>query len=231
MSMVLFVSVGHAKTELMKTDSKSISVILDAGHGGVNPITNTYVTNGNRSPLWEDDTIYYEGVGNRDIVKHASILLLNKGIDTVFTVEPENYKDVALYKRVNTANKHYLNKNKKAILISVHSNGFRKESANGTEVFTSPGKTKSDTIATIWMEEFKSLFPEIKQRTDFDDNDIDKEAKYTIINDTICPAILVETMFHTNYKECKMLLDPKIRQRIALAICNTVEKVILKNIV
>jgi len=241
MSMVLFVSLGHAKSESMKSLNLSEEltinkcqgvnplIILDAGHGGINPVTNTYVTNGKRSPVWEDGSVYYEGVGNRDIVKRASILLLEKGIDSVFTVEPNNYKDISLSKRVKIANKHYL-KHKKSILISVHSNGYRKRSAHGTEVFTSPGETKSDTIATIWMEEFKNLFPDIKQRVDFDDNDIDKEAKFTIIYKTYCPAILIETMFHTNQHECKQLMNPLIRERIALAICNTVEKVILKEL-
>lgn len=226
MSLVTFANQEVTTTSNNTTTMANKTVILDAGHGGVNPITKAYVTNGKRSPVWEDDTVYYEGVGNRDIVLRASLLLKEKGIDTVFTVSPDNYLDVSLSKRVKIANMQYLKHNKKPILISVHSNGYKTSSAHGTEVFTSPGETRSDTIATVWMEEFKKLFPDIRQRTDFDDNDIDKEAKFTIIHKTYCPAILVETMFHTNYKESKMLMDPLIRERIALVICNTVLKVV-----
>jgi len=240
-SMILCVSLGYSNSEPMKTlnllniekeskDQVSPVVILDAGHGGVNPVTNSYVTNGKRSPKWEDDTIYYEGVGNRDIVLRASLLLKAKGIDTVFTVSPDDYVDVSLSKRVKIANKYYLKHNKEAILISVHSNGYKSSSAHGTEVFTSPGETQSDSIATIWMEEFSKLFPDIRQRTDFSDGDIDKEAKFTIIQKTYCPAILIETMFHTNKNECKKLMNPLIRERIALAICNTAERVVFQKL-
>lgn len=235
MSLAFCVLIGHSKSENMQnldTISKNKPlVILDAGHGGLDPVNGNYVTSGKRSPIWPDGSVYYEGVGNRKIVKVASDLLLEKGIDTVFTVDPENHLDVSLSKRVKIANKHYLDSNKNAFLISVHSNGYKKESAHGTEVFTSHGETKSDKVATSWMQEFKSMFPEIRQRTDFDDNDIDKEAKFTIIHKTLCPAILIESMFHTNYKESKMLMDPLVRKRIAKVICNTVEKVIEQNLV
>jgi N-acetylmuramoyl-L-alanine amidase len=198
-------------------------VILDAGHGGIHPITKQYVTKGKRSTILNN--VYYEGVGNRDVVKRAAELLNKKGVDTLFTVAPDNYKDVSLSQRVKIANKHYLKHNKKPFLISVHSNGYKHSSAHGTEVFTSPGTTKSDSIATIWMEEFNKLFPDIRKRTDFDDGDIDKEAKFTIITKTKCPAILIESMFHTNKKECEILASEAGRQKIAQVICNTVLRV------
>ena len=43
--------------------------LLDSGHGGLDPDTGEYVTPGKRSPVWDDGTQYFEGVGNRDIVK------------------------------------------------------------------------------------------------------------------------------------------------------------------
>ena len=41
-------------------------VILDAGHGGM--IDGEYQTAGKRSPIWDDGSQYFEGVGNREIV-------------------------------------------------------------------------------------------------------------------------------------------------------------------
>lgn len=219
MSLAVLGASTPNENPINKTDMANI-VILDAGHGGVNPITKEYVTSGKRSTVL--DAVYYEGVGNRDIVKRAAKLLNDKGIDTLFTVNPDNYKDVSLSTRVKIANSHYFKYNKMPILISVHSNGYKTSSAHGTEVFTSPGTTKSDHIATIWMEEFSKEFPTIRKRTDFDDGDIDKEAKFTIINKTKCPAILIESMFHTNKKECEILASEQGRQKIAQAICNTV---------
>ena len=214
-----------ASPSTIEIDMSETIVILDAGHGDVNPETGEYVTEGKRSPEWEDGTQYFEGVGNREIVKEATKQLEASGIKVLHTVDPDGYEDVALSKRVEIANKHYLKHNRKPFLISVHSNGFSKESANGTEVYTSLGTTKSDKIATIWMEQFTKLFPDIKKRTDESDGDVDKEAKFTIITDTLCPAILIETMFHTNREECKILMDSEKRKYIAMAIKNTAIRV------
>ena len=43
--------------------------LLDSGHGGLDPDTGKYVTPGKRSPVWNDGSQYFEGVGNRDIVR------------------------------------------------------------------------------------------------------------------------------------------------------------------
>ena len=43
-------------------------VILDNGHGGIHPTTNQYVTAGKRSPKFDDGSVLYEGVNNRDNV-------------------------------------------------------------------------------------------------------------------------------------------------------------------
>jgi len=47
--------------------SQKFIYLLDAGHGGL--IDGKYTTAGKRSPIWDDDSVYYEGVGNRDIRK------------------------------------------------------------------------------------------------------------------------------------------------------------------
>jgi N-acetylmuramoyl-L-alanine amidase len=196
-------------------------VILDPGHGGINPSTGQYVTPGKRSPIWKDGSVYYEGVGNRHIVELAGRILAARGVKVLYTVSPNDWQDVSLSKRVKIANDHY-RQNPTAFLISVHSNASDNPQANGYEVFTSPGQTKSDAIATLWFKEHGKLFPALKGRPDNKDGDVDKEEKFTIINDTRCPAILIETMFHTNEKECKILQSTCGVRDVATAIVNTI---------
>lgn len=198
-------------------------IILDPGHGGINPLTGQYVTPGKRSPKWSDGSVYYEGVGNRNIVELTARILAAKGVKVLYTVTPDNWKDVSLSQRVRIADSHYrLNPN--AVLISVHSNGSDNPSAGGFEVFTSPGQTKSDRLADVWFKEHQKMFPQLRPRPDTTDGDLDKEAKFTIINDTKCPAILIETMFHTNADECKILQSTNGVRDIATAIVNAVMK-------
>lgn len=195
-------------------------VVIDCGHGAINPITGKYVTPGKRSPIWPDGSIYYEGVGNRAIGKKLAKLLVENGITAYYTVNPDDYRDISLDRRCAIANNIYA-KNKNTILISIHSNASDNEKANGTEVFTAPGKSISDKIADIYLKKFKEVFPNIRLRTDNSDGDGDKEANFAMVKGTKCPAILVESMFHTNRFECAILQSEEGKNKIASILLST----------
>jgi len=198
-------------------------VILDPGHGGLNPSTGKYVTPGKRSPEWADGSIYYEGQGNREIVTLLAKMLVCSGVKVLYTVSPDNYRDVSLVSRIRAANKHFRS-NPTAYLISVHSNGVKNKKAHGAEVWTWPGQSDADPIADIWIKEQKKQFPWLSLRTDSSDGDLDKESKFAI-NSVRCPSFLVETMFHTNEKECRVLMSSVGKYKIAKGLYNTIMKV------
>lgn len=197
--------------------------IIDPGHGGINPLTGIYVTPGKRSPEWEDGTVFYEGVGNREIARILADLLRAQGIDVAFTASPDDWIDWPLKTRVKKANR--LHKAKPAVLISIHSNASDIPAASGFEVYTSPGESKSDKIATYWYYHHGAMFPKLKGRRCLGDGDVDKEARFTVLTDTNCPAILVETMFHTNRQDCATLQSESGKEKIALAILQTIESI------
>ena len=190
------------------------TVILDCGHGG--ELNGVYQTSGKRSPVWEDGTQYFEGVGNRQIVHAASQYLERLGWTVLYTLHPSDPSDVPLSQRIKISNSHF-QRCPEAFQISVHSNGFSKESANGYEVFTSKGQTKSDKIATVWIDEMRRAFPDLNNRGH-------KEANFAM-NRVHCPSILIESMFHTNEKECRILMSREGREKIAIALVETCERV------
>lgn len=196
--------------------------ILDPGHGGINPTTWQYVTAGKRSPKWPDGSVYYEGVGNRQIAELVGQELRKRNIDFAYTVTPSDWTDVSLGTRVQRAN--MLAAKTPCVLISIHSNAAASSQANGFEVFTSPGQTKSDPLATVLFDEFGKAFPELNGRKNLQDGDPDKEELFTMVAGPKCPAMLIETMFHTNEKECKILMSETGRKRIAQAIVNAIIK-------
>lgn len=190
-------------------------VLLDAGHGSI--VNGEYVTPGKRSPIWADGTQYFEGEGNRLIRDEISKLLDKEGIRYKFV--NEGNKDTSLVDRVNYANslakKYGVSE---TLLISIHSDGFTNESANGWSVFTTKGQTLSDTFAEKLYDEMKIQFPESNFRTDRTDRDSDKEDQFYIIRKTICPAILSENFFMTNEYDCqKILMTKEGRRKIAQA--------------
>ena len=189
--------------------------LFDPGHGGI--IDGEYQTSGKRSPQWEDGTQLFEGEFNRAIVERLMKLCKDNCISCINLVDSE--EDISLRTRTDKANdiwrKEYDKDGKPCIYVSIHANGFGKESANGWSVYTSVGETKSDKIAQILAEKAKEEFPDHKMRRDTRDGDADKESNFWVLRKTVMPAILSENFFMTNRRESKMILSDEGRDRVA----------------
>ena len=125
---------------------------------------------------------------------------------------PENY-DVKLIERVHRANVKVQSLGRKnVIVVSIHcnaaGNGSKWLNATGWEIWTSPCKTKSDFLADRFVLMAKRHFAGQKIREWKQvDGERDKEAKFTILTDTLCPAVLTENFFMDNRKDVKYLLS------------------------
>jgi N-acetylmuramoyl-L-alanine amidase len=177
-------------------------VLLDNGHGGLE--NGEYTTPGKRKD-WGSHGIIYEGEFNRAIV-HGLIEILTLLKINYVNIAPE-YRDVTLETRVNRANKF---PSSDSFYLSIHSNAG---GGHGSEVFTSPGRTKSDAIATIFGEQFKTEFPNRRLRTDFSDGDLDKERRFYVLTRTNMPAVLTENFFMDNLEEFQNILNTKSGRR------------------
>jgi N-acetylmuramoyl-L-alanine amidase len=201
--------------------------ILDNGHGGI--IDGVYQTAGKRSPVWPDGSQLFEGEFNRAIVDRLVTLCKSNGIEYVNLVDTQ--EDVPLSTRTSKANSIAKSSDKKCIYVSIHANGFDQESANGWSVYTSPGETKSDGIATILFEkaaiEFKG---EYMRKDTHSDGDVDKEANFWVLAQTTMPAILSENFFMTNSDNChKYLLSEDGRDRVAKIHFEMIQQVEAEN--
>jgi len=196
--------------------------ILDNGHGGI--IDGVYQTPGKRSPIWDDGTQLFEGEFNRAVVKRIADYCEKNKIDYINLVDTN--EDVPLSTRVKMANEVYRESEKPCIYLSIHANGFSDESANGWEVYTSPGETQSDSIATALYAEAEKEFPRYKMRKDTTDGDVDKESNFYVLIHTAMPAVLSENFFMTNEKECKnILLSEEGRDRVAKIHTEMINKI------
>lgn len=184
-------------------------ILLDAGHGIETP--------GKRSPVWSDGSQLLEYEVTRKIRKFLAHRLDSANIPYHYVTVGD--QDIDLDDRVDIINSYcraYGAKN--CLTISIHTNGFSKESAKGWEVFTTRGTTASDKFASTLYREMFKLFPNQKFRVDTKDGDVDKEANFYIIANAKCPAILSENFFHTNQRECKeILMNDQQLEKIAHA--------------
>lgn len=168
-------------------------VILDPGHG--------YNTRGKASPLWPDGTQLFEWEFNRDIATRVKRDLSQQGIKSVLIVE----EAIDIYLHVRAARANEIAKQfPGSFLISIHGNAG---GGQGWEVWTSPGQTESDKLATKLFEAAKYYLQGFRMRHDYSDGDPDKESKFTILTKTTCPAVLTENLFYDDERECRFMLS------------------------
>jgi N-acetylmuramoyl-L-alanine amidase len=176
--------------------------ILDNGHGKN--------TAGKRSPVWADGSQLFEWQFNRDIV-HRIVYTLSQRRDINFHVLVPEIDDVSNTERAERVNK-FCKTNPGAILLSIHGNAGE---GHGWEIWTSPGQTASDRVAAIFYHEAEEEFKGLRMRMGTSDQDPDKEAKFTVLVKTYCPAILTENFFYDTEEECRLMMTDAFKQKIA----------------
>ncbi len=190
---------------------KNLAIILDSAHGEE--------VAGKRSP----DGKFREYKWSRDIIALLIPKLKALGYE-VFQSNPTT-KEIGLSQRANAANA--IAKPKK-IFISIHANaagnGITWMSARGYSVYTTKGKTNSDTLAEILMKQFKVSFPELKARIDMSDGDLDTEENFTVIQKTNCPAVLIEWNFQDNHEDVAILMSSTYNAKFVDALVASINK-------
>lgn len=197
--------------------------IFDYGHGGL--IGGVYQTAGKRSPKFDDGSVLYEGVNNRDNAKRIMALLTQHGFECKDIVNSN--EDISLSKRVKDANEIY--KTRKCVYISIHSDamgdGTTWQPASGISVYTSKGQTKSDIFASLTIDALEEQFGNtVKWRKDETDKDEDKEENFYVLKETNMPAVLLELGFHTSKEEAKKMLTDDWKNKVCNSILNAVKK-------
>ncbi|MCK9525435.1 MAG: N-acetylmuramoyl-L-alanine amidase [Limnochordia bacterium] len=155
-----------------------MKICIDSGHGGSDPgAVGMYGTK-------EADINLEVGLILRELLK-------KRGAEIIMTRESNRF--IGLTERTRIANAA-----KAEAFISIHCNASVNRQAHGFEIYTSPGQTKADPLATSIYDAWEVTFPDHKLRADWSDGDPDKEANFTVLRRTIMPAVLVELDFISN---------------------------------
>ena len=192
-----------------------MKILIDCGHG-INTV-------GKCSPDASKGIVtspYYfkEYAWAREVGAMVCFLLQSEGYDAELIVQEE--VDIPLQDRTNRVNKICYDLGKSnVILISIHVNAAASDAqwhdARGWSIYTSPGNTKSDALATcifkVAEKEFSTPgcdylknFKSGKQkpiRSDYSDGDPDYESNLWMLSKTSCPAVLVENFFQDNRED------------------------------
>ncbi len=190
------------------SDISDVTVIIDAGHGGVDG-----------GAVASDGT--EEKHLNLDIALKMNDYLTSRGYKTVLTRDDDysihnDDADTIRKKKVSDLNNRLkiINGTENAIFVSVHQNYFKESKYYGTQVFYSPNNALSSVLAeSIQQSVVKSLQPDNTRKIKLSGKDI-----YLLYNAQI-PSVLVECGFLSNVAETEKLKDDKYRQQLAESIC------------
>jgi N-acetylmuramoyl-L-alanine amidase len=182
--------------------------VLDPGHGGmVNGKYDTYP-----SKMYDHgDFVFYEGVYNRQVVSFLAEKMRAHGLN--YVVSTDSNLDISIPVRVARAkNIKRIFKHNDTVFLSFHGNAAGIEEASGIELYTSPGDTPSDPLASLFYNKLASIG--WRMRHDYSDGDSDKESRFAVLMNYPDKAILFELGFFTNKEEAKKMLDPVWQDKI-----------------
>ena len=183
---------------------KQIKIILGTAHLSSTP--------GKRSP----DGKFREYAYSRKVCKAVQEELLSRGVDCVIDYLDDDMPGLTssqeLIKRVKIVNE--IAKKTNCLYVSIHVNASAKngwDKATGFSIYTSPGETKSDILATdIFDAAAELLKPTGKKfRKDTSDGDPDFEENFYVLRKTICPAVLTENFFQNSKEDVEWLESEK----------------------
>lgn len=171
--------------------------------------------NAGHMPGQDSGAVGQTGLQEADVTKSVSLLLcdLLKSQHEVQFVQANELQDIC----------DLSNEWQSDYFISIHCNAAENPAANGFEIWTTFGETKSDELAECIYTEMLTL--PLNGRNDTSDGDSDKESNFYVLRHTDCPAVLIELAFISNEQEESLLASSGFQQKVAEAIVKGILKV------
>ncbi len=188
------------------------SVMLDAGHGGLD---------GGAVAYYEDGSIKAkEKDFNLDIALRAQQLLEAQGVDVHMIRTEDVYVD---FLRVGGI----ANDAGTSLFVSIHTNSTIMEQPNGIETY---GYLEAGSVSNGMTSQRLSeiLLEELIEETGANNRGVKEGKELAVINSTKMPATLIEIGFISNPEECEKMMTEEYRQKLAQAVCDGVLRAFLE---
>lgn len=214
LSLILIVVVsciarGMDSVESMSESVNDKIVVIDAGHGGSDP-----GKIGVNNALEKDI--------NLSIALKVKEILEGKGFTVVMTRDTDD----GLYQETDTNKKRadmqkrceIIAESKCSIAVSIHQNSYHEEGVSGPQVFYYATSTEGQQLATILQSELiEQLLPQKERTAKANDS-------YYLLKKAVCPIVIVESGFLSNWNEAQLLVTEEYQQKVAMAIADGIEK-------
>lgn len=178
-------------------------IIVDAGHGGIDP-------GANRPGIMEKDINLAVALELKDILnQYGSKVVLSRQIDMELSPECDNKKVRGRYHRDLAARVELTEESDADLFISIHANAVANTKRHGAEVFYSAKSESGKMLASLIQTELCNVTQ--VERTA-------KTADYFVLRRNKIPAALIELGYITNVSERQLLQTPEYQKKLAEAI-------------
>ena len=178
-------------------------VVLDAGHGGVDP-----------------GKVGVDGTLEKDINLQVTLLLKRYLEAADVKVILTRDADEGLYQSGDTNKKRadmearcaIIQQAQPRLVVSIHQNSYHEASVKGAQVFYYKGSVQGQQLAQMLQQSFDRVLGENNTRQ-AKGND-----QYYLLLHTSCPVVIVECGFLSNWEETAKLKDPSYQEQIAWSL-------------
>lgn len=183
------------------------TIILDPGHGGVDPgaIGANHCT--------EKSINLNISLALRDmLVANGYTVIMTR--ETDISLHDEKYKKIAQIKSSDLKNRlKLMNRNSDAITVMIHQNHFTEEKYSGAQMFYGRLNEQSKSLAESFRQSFQqNLQPNNARSVKRSSKDV------YVLHNAKNPIVLAECGFISNYAEAKLLCDEDYQQLVAFTL-------------
>lgn len=213
--LISFIVLAVSSAVLVKASkhTNNFTVVIDAGHGGIDGGASGINTGARESDI---NLLISKELKKLFEKANVKVIMTRNSDEGLYGTTDKGFKLRDLQERVKIVNNSRAN-----LLISIHLNVYSSPRRRGAQVFYKKGEEKSKIFAKKVQSRINGmrLSPRIYDALSGD---------YYILNQVKIPAIIVECGFLSSPEDEKLLLTSEYRESIANAIFNgTIDKLVL----
>lgn len=183
--------------------NKDFVVVVDPGHGGIDPGVVGKTSGVKESTL----NLEISKLLKKRFYAEGVTALLTRTNDNGLYGSPANgFKARDLENRVKIAREVNAD-----IFISVHINEYSDTNRRGAQVFYKAGCKDSKSMAQSIQSQLNGLEESVREYSPL-------SGDYYVLNNAVCPAVIVECGFLSNAEDEKLLLDKTYREKVSECI-------------
>ena len=195
----LLTCVIYLRAEKANSATEIISIVIDAGHGGIDGGVSGVLTKVSESEV------------NLQIAKKLGYLFEEGGFSVTQTRTSSaglyGYLGAGFKKRDMYVREKILKSAKPTLVISIHQNTFSDRARRGAQVFFYPGRESSKEFASCLQTQLNSMPESVKKASVL-------SGDYYILKVSPCPAVIIECGFLSNSEEEGLLNTLDYQNRI-----------------